>query len=44
MVEIREEKPADARAIRSVNEKAFGQPQEASIVPPGLFLLLQVFP
>jgi putative acetyltransferase len=32
MVEIREEQAADAPAIRSVNEEALGQTQEASIV------------
>ncbi|MFH1484779.1 MAG: N-acetyltransferase, partial [Chloroflexota bacterium] len=32
MIHIREERPEDAIEIRSVNEKAFGQPQEANIV------------
>jgi len=32
MIEIREEQPADAPAVREVNELAFGQPAEADIV------------
>jgi putative acetyltransferase len=32
MIQIREEKPEDIAAIRRVNEKAFGQPEEAAIV------------
>lgn len=32
MVEIRVELPGDIEAVREVNEKAFGEPQEAEIV------------
>ena len=32
MIQIRKEQPGDASVIRLVNEKAFGQPQEADIV------------
>ena len=32
MIEIRDEQPADAAAIRVVNQRAFGQDQEANIV------------
>jgi putative acetyltransferase len=32
MIHIREERPEDAFAVRLVNEKAFGQTQEANIV------------
>ena len=32
MITIRNEKPADAAAIRRVNEQAFGQPDEAALV------------
>lgn len=32
MIRIREEQPQDREAIRELNERAFGQPQEASIV------------
>jgi putative acetyltransferase len=32
MVQIRRERPEDVPAIRIVNEKAFGQPQEAAVV------------
>lgn len=32
MVEIRFEQPGDIEAVREVNEKAFGEPQEAEIV------------
>ena len=32
MIKIRKERPADIPAIRVINEKAFGQPQEARVV------------
>ena len=32
MIEIREERPEDVRAIHQVNRQAFGQPQEADLV------------
>jgi len=32
MIEIREELPEDGPAVRTVNEEAFGQPEEASVV------------
>ena len=32
MVEVRVEQPGDIEAVREVNEKAFGEPQEAEIV------------
>ena len=32
MIRIREEQPEDVRAIRELNKRAFGQPQEADIV------------
>ena len=32
MIRIRDEQPGDIQAIREVNERAFGQPQEADIV------------
>src|SRR5262245_51947368 len=32
MIEVREESPADAAAIRDVNKRAFGQHQEGNIV------------
>lgn len=32
VIEIRTERPGDAAAVRSLNEKAFGQPSEAKIV------------
>lgn len=32
MIEIREEKPADIDAVRSINLEAFGQPDESRIV------------
>lgn len=32
MIEIREEQPGDASAVRTVNEQAFRQPEEANIV------------
>ncbi len=32
MIVIREEQPGDASAVRTVNEQAFGQPEEANIV------------
>ena len=32
MVEIRRERPGDVPVIRIVNERAFGQPQEANVV------------
>src|SRR5262249_2558665 len=32
MLEIREERPEDITAVRDVNNRAFGQPQKASIV------------
>jgi putative acetyltransferase len=32
LIEIREERPDDARAIREVNRRAFGQDQEGNIV------------
>ena len=46
MIIIREEKEEDREAIRAVNEKAFGQPDEADIVDrlrkscPGLLSLV----
>jgi putative acetyltransferase len=45
---VREEQPEDISAIRAVNEKAFGQPQEASVVDklrqncPGVLSLVAV--
>lgn len=32
MIDIREEQPGDADAVRTVNEQAFGQGEEASVV------------
>ena len=32
MISVREEKPADISAVRVVNERAFGQPEEANVV------------
>ena len=32
MISVRPEKPEDREAVRAINERAFGQPQEADIV------------
>ncbi|MBN1546895.1 MAG: N-acetyltransferase [Syntrophaceae bacterium] len=48
MIEIREEKPEDIPAIRTVNERAFEQPAEANVVDklrevcPGILSLVAV--
>lgn len=32
VIEVREEEPGDIAAIRAINERAFGQPQEAQVI------------